>query len=345
VCSSDLGQIKDLTPYIYSDELDIEKPKLFKSIEFTYEKSENVLNDAFRGLFNRDYGDLIYDSGSNSESGKYEIKLPFEDVMWEKTTGYDFMTATLWNKDLQTYTPKPILMYENGLSDVSSNPIKIFNGSTYTSINSYIRYNNDIPIGGTDLSYVHTLNWGEEISSWYLEIAPNGLYKRHYEQYIANLYNQKTRVLKVKAKLEPLNLTKLKLNDRIVIRDNRYIINSFTTDLTNGETSFELINDYRTLGYNSVGYKYASVELLKVDNSEQEIQIDLYLGMFEQYDIAVPTGWLSLTTTGVQYEDVSTILTIDANTSGVERTDTLGITFLDYNGNDTTIYIYIIQDA
>lgn len=337
------GQIKDLTPYIYADELDIEKPKLFKSIEFTYEKSENILNNAFSGLFNRQYGDLTFDSGSNSESGKYEIKLPFEDVMWERATGYNFQTATLLNKDLQSYTPKPILMYNNGLSDVSAFPIKIYNGTGYTNINNYVRFNNEINTGATDLSYLYSINFGNEVSSWYLVNAPQGLYKRHYEQYIANLYNQKTRVLKAKAKLEPQNLTELKLNNRIIIRDNRYIINSFTTDLTSGETSFELINDYRTLGYDSVGYRYANIELLNVDKEAQEVQIDLYLGMFKEFTINSLSGFLSSPKTGTYYNDESMVVTITANTTGIERTSNVSIKFKDFNNVETTIEIPITQ--
>lgn len=350
------GQIKDLTPFIYADELDIEKPKLFKSIEFTYEKSENILNNAFRGLFNREYGDLTFDSGSNSESGKYEIKLPFEDIMWERTTGYDFQTATLLNKDLQSYTPKPILMYNNGLVNVSSFPIKIYNGSTYTNVNNYIRFNNEINTGATDLSYLYSINFGNEVSSWYLVNAPQGLYKRHYEQYIANLYNQKTRVLKAKAKLpykllgqaianNPNELVNLKLNDRIVIRDNRYIINSFTTDLTSGETSFELINDYRTLGYDSVGYRYANIELLQVDNTAQEFQLDLFLGMFKQFSIKTLVGFISSPTSGVQYQDTSIIVTIAANATAAERIEYITITYRDFDNNDLMIDIPITQDA
>jgi hypothetical protein len=339
------GQIKDLTPYIYADELDIEKPKLFKTIEFTYEKSENILNNAFRGLFNREYGDLTFDSGSNSESGKYEIKLPFEDVMFERATGYNFQTATLLNKDLQSYTPKPILMYNNGLSDVSAFPIKIYNGTTYTNVNNYVRFNNEINTGATDLSYLYSINFGNEVSSWYLVNAPQGLYKRHYEQYIANLYNQKTRVLKVKAKLEPQNLTNLKLNDRIIIRDNRYIINSFTTDLTNGETSLELINDYRTLGYDSVGYRYSNIELLNVDNTEQEFQLDLFLGMFKQFTITSLSGFISSPISGIKTEDTSMIVTIDANTTAAERTTNINLKFKDYDNNELIVEIPIIQEA
>jgi hypothetical protein len=339
------GQIKDLTPFIYADELDIEKPKLFKTIEFTYEKSENILNNAFRGLFNREYGDLTFDSGSNSESGKYEIKLPFEDVMWERATGYNFQTATLLNKDLQSYTPKPILMYNNGLVNVSTFPIKIFNGTGYTNVNNYIRFNNEINTGATDLSYLYSINFGNEVSSWYLVNSPQGLYKRHYEQYIANLYNQKTRILKAKAKLEPLNLTNLKLNDRIIIRDNRYIINSFTSDLTSGETSFELINDYRTLGFNSVGYRFANIEMLNVDNTAQEFQLDLFLGMFKEFTISTLTGFISSPTSGVKTEDTSMIVTIAANATATERTKSISIDFTDFDNNDLKVEIAITQNA
>ena len=339
------GQIKDLTPFIYSEELDIEKPKLFKTIEFSYQKSENILNNAFRGLFNREYGDLMYDSGSNSESGKYEIKLPFEDVMFERATGYNFQTATLLNKDLQSYTPKPILMYNNGLSDVSAFPIKIFNGTGYTNVNNYLRFNNEVNTGATDLSYLYSINFGNEVSSWYLVNAPQGLYKRHYEQYIANLYNQKTRILKAKAKLEPQNLTNLKLNDRIIIRDNRYIINSFTTDLTTGKTSFELINDYRVLDFNSVGYRFANIELLNVDNTAQEFQLDIYLGMFKQFSIKTLSGFISSPTSGVQYQDTSIIVTITANATAAERTENITVTYRDFDNNDLIVDIPITQQA
>ena len=265
--------------------------------------------------------------------------------MWERTTGSNFQTATLLNKDLQSYTPKPILMYNNGLADVSAFPIKIYNGVGYTNVNNYIRFNNEINTGATDLSYLYSINWGNEVSSWYLVNAPQGLYKRQYEQYIANLYNQKTRIVKAKAKLEPRNLTNLKLNDRIVIRDNRYIINSFTTDLTNGETSFELINDYRTLGYSSVGYRFANIELLKVDNTAQEFQLDMYLGMFKQFTITALSGFISSPTSGLKTEDTSMTVTIAANGTAVERTTNISIKFKDFDNIETIVEIPITQDA
>ena len=337
------GQIKDLTPYIYADELDIEKPKLFKSIEFTYQKSENILNNAFKGLFNREYGDLVYDSGSNSESGKYEIKLPFEDVIWEKTLDQPFITTALLNKDLKAYIPKPILLYDNGITLLDPTKSIKINGTSGAI--QYNRFTNEITSSATDLSYLLTINWGNEVSPWYLVNSPKGLYQRFYEQYIANLYNKKTKVLKAKAKLEPQNLTNLRLNDRIVIRDNRYIINSFTTDLTSGETTFELINDYRTLGYDSVGYRYANIELLQVDNTAQEFQLDLFLGMFKQFTITSLSGFISSPTSGVKTEDTSMIVTIAANATAAERTTNISLKFKDFDNNEIIVEIPITQNA
>jgi hypothetical protein len=58
------------------------------------------------------------------------------------------------------------------------------------------------------------------------------------------LFNPKNRLTNVKAILPISILTSLKLNDRLIIRDKRYIINDFKTNLTTGETTFNLLNDF-----------------------------------------------------------------------------------------------------
>jgi hypothetical protein len=41
------GKILDITEYTYENDMSVNKPKLFKSINFTYEESKNVLNFCF----------------------------------------------------------------------------------------------------------------------------------------------------------------------------------------------------------------------------------------------------------------------------------------------------------
>jgi hypothetical protein len=81
----------------------------------------------------------------------------------------------------------------------------------------------------------------------------NGLYSVYYKGYIENLYNKKNRMTSVKAILPISILTALKLNDRLVIRDKRYVINDVKLNLTTGEANLVLLNDFRPVVNNSLG--------------------------------------------------------------------------------------------
>ena len=45
------GKTLDITEYTYENDMSVNKPKLFKSINFTYEESKNVLNQAYKSLY------------------------------------------------------------------------------------------------------------------------------------------------------------------------------------------------------------------------------------------------------------------------------------------------------
>ena len=73
------------------------------------------------------------------------------------------------------------------------------------------------------------------ISTFLLTIPQFGLYATYYLNYLQNLFLIKNRLTDLKSIFPISLLTKLKLNDRLKIRDKRYIINSFKTNLTSGE--------------------------------------------------------------------------------------------------------------
>ena len=355
------GKITDITEYIYSDELSIDKSKLFNAINFTYEESSNILNNAYKGLYQKNYGDLIYKSLSTSESSTYEIKLPFENVLFELVTqGKQFQTATLIDKDLKPYIPKPMLIYCNGLVGTlaGSDRIYVTNSSgAATVITNYNRFSNEYDSLPTDATHSHlmTMNFGNEQSSWLNELAPQGLYFRHYKNYVDNLYNIKTRVLKVKAKLPTSLLSSnvidsngqtlgIALNDRLVIRDKRYIINSFTTDLTTKEAEFELITDYRGFdAASSVGYKFASLEDIQTDKELLDIDLEIYLNDYDYFEVKGKTSFITCTLSGDNKNDIILPVTITENTSGVDRSGAIELVY--YKGTTTqkVEYITILQ--
>jgi hypothetical protein len=339
----------DLTEYVEAEAIEINKPKLFKRIDFKHEKSENVLNTNYREMNPPlEYGDLFFDNPNSAFSDKYEVKTPFEDVMWERTTGTDFLTATMWTKDLQPYTPKPILMYDNGtetFEGASTNWIYFKNviGANIHS-DKYRRFSNEIQLAGTDLSYLQTLNWGVENSVWSLNFAPNGLYQQFYSQYINNLYNQRTRVLKVKAHLGTQLLTSIKINDRIALSNKRYLINTMTTDLTTGEVNLELINDFRDAAQNTTYLRYSNIQNLQVDNTAQEVQYIIYLNNYDTFDVKLSSDFLSYTLSTDNDTDILLDVTIPANATAADRLDAV---FLEYfkDGVGTIITLPVLQYA
>jgi len=288
--------------------------------------------------------------------------LPFENVLFELVKqGKLFQTATLINKDLQPYIPKPMLIYCNGLVTTLAGADRIYitqdTGGSPTPITNYNRFSNEYDSMPTDVNHsqLMTTNFGNEQSSWLNVLAPQGLYYRHYKNFVDNLYNIKTRMLKVKALLPasllgstvtngggiPLGIA---LNDRLVIRNKRYLINSFTSDLTTGETDLELLTDYRGVNAAStVGYRYSSMDNIQTDKEALVFNLEIYLNDYESFSIKAPISFLSYTHTSNSKTDVLLTVTVPANSTGVDRTDVI---ILEYKLNGATAkteYITVIQ--
>jgi hypothetical protein len=351
------GKILDITKYVYADEMEVERSKLFKAINFQYEKSPNILNNAYKSLYNTEYGDLIYNPISSNESSNYDIKLPFENVLFEKTIGENFLTATLIDKDRKPYLPKPMLIYNNGITSLST-PVIMTTEPGTTTFSTYNRFSNEYDSIPTDTlrSGLMTMNFSNEQSPWYNVLAPQGLYYRHYKNYIDNLYNIKTRIVKVKALFPPSLLAStvtngdnkklgIALNDRLVIRNKRYIINNMTTDLTTGEASLELITDYRGVNAaNSVGYKFATYSNLELGKEATDFETIIYLNDYDYFGVKGATNFLSYPITGAyEYTDLLLPVSVPENTSGLQRYDEIGIDFYKDGILTVTEYIRINQ--
>ena len=254
-----------------------------------------------------------------------------------------------------------MLIYNNGELPTNlsgSNRIYITTESGHSHQDNYIRFSNEYNSLPTDttFSYLMTMNFGNEQSPWYNVLAPKGLYFRHYKNYIDNLYNIKTRVIKCKA-LFPTSLLNssvtngsgralgIALNDRLVIRNKRYIINNMTIDLTTGEANLELITDYRGINAaSSVGYRYASYDTVQVDRTAQVVDEVIYLNDYDSFSLKGAENFLIYTPTLDNVNDITLTVTIPAN-SGADRTDRIGIEYYIAGVLQKTEYINFLQTA
>jgi hypothetical protein len=241
------GAIVDITEYTDIDSIDIERIKLYKKIAFKYQQSESFVNRNFFKISNSEYGNMEYQFAYDGD--EYVIEVPFENLLFarsEKTndpTKYAIFGYAL-NESFNAYTPKPMLLYLYGASNsLSSHPIKFYNGAGHNDITSFAQFGQDL----THLNEKLSLNFGAENSVIHLETIQQGLYAEYYFPYLVNLFNLKNRLVNVKTNLPISLLTNLQLNDRLIIRDKRYIINEMKSNLTTGEVNFSLYLDFRPL--------------------------------------------------------------------------------------------------
>jgi len=237
------GAVVDITEYTDITSIEIERMKLYKSIEFKYQDSECMLNKFFlESPLNADahgYGNTKI--GFNYDGGEYKIESPFENLL-HNNFGNQLQVGYCLNKELAPYIPKPVLLYMNELATLTGGDKIHWNGQA--NIADYVPFGQDSNILFETGLIPLTLNFGEEISSFYLENNPNTIYALYYRSYLVNLYNPKNRLVKVKTILPVSLLTQLQLNDRLIIRDKRYMINEMQSDLTTGDVNFTLISDF-----------------------------------------------------------------------------------------------------
>jgi hypothetical protein len=231
------GGIKNLTEYVTTD-MEVNRIKPYKKISYKYQKSEGILNRLFSDTFTREYGDLDYEF--SNDGADYKIQSPFENMLFTKFTGTSLQVSYALKTDLKEYIPKPVLLYKYG--NLATH-FHMYNGTTHVILNKYNVFGQEVIYQNN----LHSLNFGLEISSLLNIPINNSLFDDYYLSYLNNLYSLKSRMINVSMRLPYITLIDLKLNDRVVIRDKRYIINTFTTDLDTFESKFELVQDFRTI--------------------------------------------------------------------------------------------------
>jgi hypothetical protein len=304
------GAVVDITDYVDTDEITIERHKLYKEISFDYEKSESFLNkEYFDSQTNapKEFGSYK-ETNSNYDGGEYTIDIPFENIRFSKnltTNVNEPPTAFVLNEknSNEAYDNKPILLYYNENSVATS--FYFDTGGSTSIVNTYKPLSNQLTYNNA----VYSNHFAVEGSPFDATYITNTLYSQYYNSYLQNLYNQKNRITNVKALFPISLLTSLKLNDRLIIRDKRYIINEMKVNLTTGDVDLALINDFRPV---------ANVNIPQQSALQSVVEVPLFPNGFEtfSYQTVIPLSGLVTATTSTD-EDTLIDITIPANTTGL----------------------------
>lgn len=142
--------------------------------------------------------------------------------------------------------PKPLLFY--GIQEVISSEAKSINWLSGVDdyIDRYYRPSNTNSSGTSTIFPEYTINFDNEIDEWSLTDyngESNSLFRNFYENYVVQLFDKKKRIFKISAYLPTDILINYRLNDKFVIQDKEFLINSITTNLKTERSELELVNE------------------------------------------------------------------------------------------------------
>lgn len=275
------GAVIDITEFTDKTEIGIDRVKLYKKIGFKFQESNSLMNKAFFEQGLKEYGNTEYQYPY--DGGEFSIEVPFENLLFNQFikagTPTGLQVGYSLDSSFSPYIPKPCLLYKYGGVNVAQH-IHFTDGSSLYQTNDYMMFGQDL----TDNGIKYSTNFAPETSSYWLTPIQQSIFATYYFPYLTNLFNPKNRLTTIKANLPVSILTGLQLNDRLIIRDKRYIINEMKTNLVTGETTFQLLNDLMPV---------LPAKVIQTSPSQEDVTVPITLPNFGLM------GSFSSSTTGV----------------------------------------------
>lgn len=236
------GLAHDITDLVDIDDIQVSRVDVKKQISFKYKPAGTILAKTYATNNNVGYGDLeatFEDIAGND----LKIESQFENMLFERlpneATGdlSDLQAGYAIDAELKPYKGAPISLYKNGYT-YTENPIYI-SGNALTKI-FHTATEDNIQLN----QVTNSLNFGSDISSYFYSPIEQSLYANNYRNQTNDLFNSKARLYDLKTLLPIRILQSLSLNDRFIIGDKKYKISNVNIDLTDGQSTIQIYNDF-----------------------------------------------------------------------------------------------------
>lgn len=245
------GTSYDISQYIDVETSEVNAALPFREIIYNYEGTKTFLAAFHNQLFNQEWGteDYTGDSLLNFAGEIYKVQLPFEHMKFERLRDVNgnAQTDIGWgycvDDNQESYIGKPILFYLYRDSDDMSFVNAVDSAGVPTG---HQLISNHFTPGNSNRSALTnkpTINFSLEIDEYTGVTYPNTLFADYHEEYISEVFNQSKRLSVFTAYLPLRILMNYTLADRFVINNQSYKINSIKTNLLNGKSSLELLNE------------------------------------------------------------------------------------------------------
>jgi hypothetical protein len=247
------GSDKDFQEYLDITEYVVNRPPLYREIEFKYQETQQILGFQYLQTNNVGYGDLNVDFTFDGD--EFLIELPFECPLFERLTDQD--TGTLTNvlvyksitseaNEDGTFNPylgAPILFYAYFDDyNLTPNPVAFVNADNTTSEEVTVAWYANTSNRYSSAGASHTITFGADIDPFHLQSVNQSLYNNEWSDYITDLYAKARRVYNVDAVLPIGKIITLNLQNAIIWNNTKYLINNVSLNMTTGKATFELLN-------------------------------------------------------------------------------------------------------
>jgi len=234
------GKIKDFTKYVNQENVNIKPSALYNEIDLGWEANETFLASNFAQNNLVPFGSLeetiLNEDGKKLEGKILSVELPFEKPIFEKIGGLSYGYFVDENKDVFRSLHSVFYIAKRDITD--SGGMKIRDSNTTSVVNK-------INCPSTSI-FGFALNWDNEFDEFEGVVMQDNIYKKYYKDYVDFILNIKRRNYSLEVELPLSKIQDLQQNDRIVIDNTRYLINSFKADLTRSVVKFDLFNDLLT---------------------------------------------------------------------------------------------------
>lgn len=250
------GTVRDITQFVDPQSMTIDKALPYEEIEFKYKDTGSIFANQHDQISNTAWGAINYveTGGLDSNNNKFDIEAPFAHLKYERLIdpngGANSLKDIQWgwmaNENSESYFDSAVMFIGKYVSLPTSEPIRFL--QTKTSQGGMISIN-DIWIPSNSVSLdaatnAETINFGLEINEWTTgNNFTQSLFEKYYRFYIAGIFNQAKRLTKITARLPKKFVINYTLADIVVINNDRYRINSITTNLLSGSSQLELLNE------------------------------------------------------------------------------------------------------
>jgi hypothetical protein len=237
----------DITEYV------VNRPPLYREIEFKYQPTEAIIGFQYLQTNNVGFGDL--NNTFAFDGDEFLVEVPFECPLFERLT--DLHTGVLTNvlvyksitseaNEDGTFNPylgAPVLFY--GYFDnydlEETNPLTFVNADgSHEQVN--IAWYANTSNRYSSAADSHTITFGADIDPYHLQSVNRSLYNNEWNNYITDLYAKARRVYNVEAVLPIGKIITLNLQNAIIWNNTKYLINNVSLNMTTGKATFELLN-------------------------------------------------------------------------------------------------------